>query len=64
MTRLLGCWGLPIEPARFGRGFEADLIVVDGDPLADIRALEKVVLVVNNGRIVENRLPEVLPRRS
>jgi imidazolonepropionase-like amidohydrolase len=35
---------------------EADLIVVDRDPTADIGALRDVVLVLNNGRIAVNRL--------
>ena len=37
-------------------GMEADLIAVEQDPLADIRALQDVVLVVNNGKVVINRL--------
>jgi imidazolonepropionase-like amidohydrolase len=31
----------------------ADVIAVEGDPLADIRALEKVSLVVREGCIVK-----------
>jgi imidazolonepropionase-like amidohydrolase len=41
-------------------GKAADLIVVDGDPLADIalfeKAQQKVLLVMKGGRIVKNRL--------
>lgn len=33
----------------------ADVIAVDGDPLADIRAIDKVVLVVREGQIVKSR---------
>ena len=33
-------------------GMEADLILVDRDPLADISALHDVVAVINNGQIV------------
>jgi imidazolonepropionase-like amidohydrolase len=36
-------------------GMEGDLIAVDGDPLADIHALEKVRLVVFKGRIVTDK---------
>lgn len=37
-------------------GLEADLIVVDADPLADINALRDVILVINNGKVAVNRL--------
>jgi imidazolonepropionase-like amidohydrolase len=36
-------------------GMEGDLIAVDGDPLADIHAIEKVQLVVFKGRIVTDK---------
>ena len=37
-------------------GFEADLLVVDANPVEDIRALLDPLLVVTNGRIGVNRL--------
>jgi len=37
-------------------GYEADLVVVDRSPLDDIRHIGDVVVVVNNGRVVLNRL--------
>ena len=37
-------------------GFEADLLVVDGNPLDDIRTLLDPVLVISNGRIGLDRL--------
>jgi imidazolonepropionase-like amidohydrolase len=37
-------------------GLEADLIVLNGNPLDDIKAVRNVVLVVNDGRIAANRL--------
>jgi imidazolonepropionase-like amidohydrolase len=33
-------------------GKAADLVVVDGDPLTDIRATMRIVLVVRAGRVV------------
>ena len=42
-------------------GYEADLVVVDRNPLADIRHVADVLLVLNNGRIALNRL-DVTPR--
>ncbi len=41
-----------IEP-----GLEADLIVVPGNPLEDIVALQDVVVVISNGRVAMKRLP-------
>ena len=38
-------------------GKEADLIVVTQNPLEDIRTIQDVVFVMNNGRIGLNRLP-------
>jgi len=42
-------------------GLEADLLVVDSNPLENIRALQNVSMVVSNGRIGLNRLP---PRKQ
>ena len=38
-------------------GLEADLIVVPDDPLADVRTLQDVLVVVSNGRVALDRLP-------
>src|SRR5262249_27472535 len=35
-------------------GMEADLIVVDGDPLSDIAALQRVVFVMKGGKVYRN----------
>lgn len=42
-------------------GFEADFVVVDRNPLEDIRHVGDVLMVVNNGRIALNRM-NVAPR--
>jgi imidazolonepropionase-like amidohydrolase len=36
------------------RGYEADMIAVDGNPLTDITALRRVVFVMKGGRVVRN----------
>jgi imidazolonepropionase-like amidohydrolase len=38
-------------------GLEADLIVVERNPLQDSRALADVLVVISNGRVALNRLP-------
>ncbi len=51
------CVGLGARTGRIASGFEADLIVVEGNPLDDIRQLQDVTVVVSNGRVALNRLP-------
>jgi imidazolonepropionase-like amidohydrolase len=49
------------EEARFGTleiGKAADIVVVDGNPLVDIAAIQKIWLVMKDGqRLVDNRFP-------
>jgi len=49
-ARLLG---LEAEVGRIAPGFSADLIAVSGDPLQDVRALEKVDFVMVRGKVAE-----------
>ncbi len=52
------CFGIAGRTGAIRKGLEADLIAVEGDPLADIRNLQDVLLVVNNGKVVVNRLAQ------
>ena len=44
------------DVGRIAPGYYADLIAVGGDPLADVRALEKVGFVMKGGAVVKNAL--------
>jgi len=42
---------------RIAEGFEADMIVVPGDPLENLQVLEDVLLVMSNGQLALQRIP-------
>jgi imidazolonepropionase-like amidohydrolase len=50
------CLTIDARTGAIKPGLEADLIVVEGDPLADIEAIRDVILVLNNGKVAVNRL--------
>jgi imidazolonepropionase-like amidohydrolase len=50
------CFGIAARTGAIRKGLEADLVAVERDPLADISNLRDVLLVVNNGKVVVNRL--------
>lgn len=43
--------GLDKEIGRLAPGYQADLIVLDGNPLDDITAVQRVVMVIRGGRV-------------
>jgi imidazolonepropionase-like amidohydrolase len=49
--------GIGTRTGRLVAGFEADAIVVEGNPLENIVALQDVLVVVSNGQVAVNRLP-------
>lgn len=42
---------------RIAEGYDADLVIVERNPLEDIRSLQDAIVVISNGTIVKNRLP-------
>ena len=42
---------------RIAEGYDADLIIVERNPLEDIRSLQDAIVVISNGQVVKNRLP-------
>ncbi len=48
--------GVQDHAGRIAAGWDADLIAVERNPLEDIRTVQDVLLVVNNGKVVVNRL--------
>ena len=49
--------GVGDRTGRIAPGYEADLILVPGNPLTDIQALQDVLLVMSNGQIALKRIP-------
>jgi imidazolonepropionase-like amidohydrolase len=49
--------GLAGRTGAIQAGMEADLIVVERNPLQDVRALADVLVVISNGQVALNRLP-------
>src|SRR5688572_29669109 len=61
MRAIVAATSLSAESMGLGRtigtlapGYEADIIAVDGDPLADIAALGRVVFVMRGGKVYRN----------
>ena len=48
--------GIADRTGALRAGLEADLIVVEGNPLEDVRLLQDVTMVVSNGRVALDRL--------
>ncbi len=55
-SRSAECLGISKRTGAVRPGLEADLIVLDRNPLDDINAVRDVLLVVNDGKIAINRL--------
>ncbi|HXG70477.1 MAG TPA: amidohydrolase family protein [Gemmatimonadaceae bacterium] len=51
-----GCLGIRARTGLIRPGLEADMIVVERDPLKDVRELRNAVVVINDGHVVINGL--------
>jgi imidazolonepropionase-like amidohydrolase len=49
--------GIADRTGRIAAGYEADMILVPGNPLDDIQALQDVLLVMSNGQVALKRIP-------
>ncbi len=47
---------LSTKAGQLAKGFWADIIAIEGDPLADIRMMEKVKFVMKDGKVYRNDL--------
>lgn len=56
-TRAAEMLGIGDRTGRIEAGYEADLVVVDRNPLEDIRYVQDVLVVVSDGRLAVDRLP-------
>lgn len=56
-TRAAEMLGIEGRTGRVEAGYEADLVVVDRNPLEDIRYVQDVLVVVSDGRLAVDRLP-------
>lgn len=51
--------GVSDSAGRIQPGLQADLILVDRNPLDDIRSLQDILVVISNGHVVVNRLDTI-----
>lgn len=45
--------GIGDRVGRIKEGYEADLVILDADPLANVRAVDRVHAVINNGKVLK-----------
>jgi imidazolonepropionase-like amidohydrolase len=50
------CLGIDNRTGAVKKALEADLVIIDRNPLADITAIQDVLMVINNGQVVVNRI--------
>ena len=50
------CIGVDRRTGSIKAGMEADFVIIERNPLADISAIQDVLIVINNGKVAVNRL--------
>ncbi|MGE5518921.1 MAG: amidohydrolase family protein [Candidatus Dadabacteria bacterium] len=50
------CLGVQSRTGSIKKGMEADLIIVGQNPLKDLQALQHILMVINDGQIVLNKI--------
>lgn len=55
--------GIEKATGRIQPGYEADLILIPGNPLEEIRYLQDVLMVISNGTVALKRIPFGLPEK-
>jgi len=50
-------FGAAVRAGRLGPGLDGDVVVLDGDPAQDVRALARVRLTLRGGRVVYRKTP-------
>jgi imidazolonepropionase-like amidohydrolase len=55
--------GIEKTTGRIQPGYEADLILIPGNPLEEIRYLQDVLMVISNGTVALKRIPFGLPEK-
>ena len=55
-TRAASVLGVDDQVGTVAAGMQADLVVVDGDPLEDLKVLRRPLLVIARGRVVVDRV--------
>ena len=61
-TGRVGSVGLADRISAVAAGYQADVIALDGDPLADPAALGRVIFVMRGGRVYKNNPPRAADR--
>ncbi len=49
--------GIDKTTGRIEKGYEADLVLIPGNPLQEIRYLQDALMVFSNGQIALKRIP-------
>lgn len=57
MSRSAELLGVEDRTGTLAQGMEADILIIDSNPLARVRALQDPLMIISNGFVTANRLP-------